>query len=504
MPQTYFIVPTAAGEAKMANAQALGLPFVLTDMGVGDGNGALPVPDRNRTTLINERRRAALNTLAPDGANPGQYVAEQVIPENVGGWWIRELGLYDADGTLCFYGNCPESYKPQLAEGSGRTQVVRMVVMVTGGVTVELKVDPAVVLATRSYCDTAIEAAMQKLDHKQSVLVATTANLPALSGLLTVDGVVLAAGNRVLVKDQVAAKDNGIYVVAAGAWARAADADAALEVTPGMLVPVEQGAANGDSLWQLVTDAPIIVGTTALTFQLAAGKTGVIAGTFHSVTVNSRGLVTGGTNPTTLAGHGITDGLLRLTTGQPLPVADIGPLWHDDYNSIMTWQVFNANGATYTGYASVLVGSLLADTQPTPRLGYVKSGSNNLSRATYAALRGWAMHNGIMVAEGVWAAGTIAVKDNVDGTTFTAYDVRGEFSRFWSDGRGVNLGRGFGTWEADDNKQHTHGGIPSSTASAAPNATGPNGITGYDGFTGVNGGTEARPRSVALAASIKY
>ena len=115
MPQTYFIIPTAAGEAKMANAQALGQPFLLTEMGVGDGNGALPVPDRNRTTLVNERRRAPINTLAPDAANPGQYLAEQIIPENVGGWWIRELGLYDADGTLCFIGNCPETYKPQLA-----------------------------------------------------------------------------------------------------------------------------------------------------------------------------------------------------------------------------------------------------------------------------------------------------------------------------------------------------------------------------------------------------
>lgn len=266
MPQTYFIVPTAAGEAKMANAQALGLPFVLTDMGVGDGNGALPVPDRNRTTLLNERRRAALNTLAPDGGNPGQYVAEQVIPENVGGWWIRELGLYDADGTLCFYGNCPESYKPQLAEGSGRTQVVRMVVMVTGSVTVELKVDPSIVLATRAYCDTAIEAAMQKLDNKQSVVAASTANLAALSGLLTVDGVTLAAGNRVLVKNQAAAKDNGIYVAAAGAWPRAADADSNDEVTPGLVVYVERGTAQADTIWKLTTDTPIVVGTTALTF----------------------------------------------------------------------------------------------------------------------------------------------------------------------------------------------------------------------------------------------
>lgn len=307
MPQTFYVVPTAAGDAKQANANALGLPRRFTQMAVGDGNGALPVPDRNRTALVNERRRAPLNALTPDAANPGQYIAEQVIPENTGGWWIRELGLYDEDGTLCYYGNCPETYKPQLAEGSGRTQVVRMVIVVSGAATVEIKIDPSIVLATREYCDRAITAAMEKLDSKQSVRVATVGNLAALSGLLTVDGVVLAAGDRVLVKDQATGKDNGIYTAAAGAWARAADADAALEVTPGMLVPVEQGTVNADSLWQLATDGTITLGTTALLFEMAAGKSGVTAGTYRSVTVDSRGRVVGGTNPTTLAGFGITD-----------------------------------------------------------------------------------------------------------------------------------------------------------------------------------------------------
>ncbi|TXD78332.1 phage tail protein, partial [Ralstonia pseudosolanacearum] len=320
MPQTFFIVPTAAGEAKDTNAKALGQARKYTHIGVGDGGGALPTPDRDRAALVNERYRAQINAIWQDQANPGQFVAELVIPETVGGWWIRELGLIDADGTLCYYGNCPETYKPQLAEGSGRTQSVRMVVLSASGAAVELKIDPAIVLATRQYVDTTIAAELAKLDGKPSVRIATTANLAALSGLLTVDGVTLAAGDRVLVKDQNAGKDNGIYVAAAGAWARAADADAALEVTPGMLVPVETGAANGDSLWQLATDAPITIGTTALAFELVSGKTGVAAGTYRSITVNSRGQVTGGTNPTTLAGYGITD---AVTAAQGL-AAGIG------------------------------------------------------------------------------------------------------------------------------------------------------------------------------------
>lgn len=130
-----------------------------------------------------------------------------------------------------------------------------------------------------------------------------------------------------------------------------------------------------------------------------------------------------------------------FSAGQALPATDIGPIWHDDYNDWMTWQTFNQNGANYTGYASRSIGSLLLDTQPTPRAGYIKSGVQNLSRVTYAALRAWAIHHGLMVAPGMWAAGSVQFADNADGTTFRIYDVRGEFLRAWDDGRGVDAGR---------------------------------------------------------------
>lgn len=151
--QIYFTTLTAVGEAKDAKAKALGTALKFTAMAVGDGNGALPVPDRTRTALVREVRRAAINTLKQDPQNPGQLIAEQVIPEDEGGWWIRELGLYDADGDLFAIGNCPETYKPVLAQGSGRTQVVRMVLVMTSAESVQLKIDPSVVLATRQYVD---------------------------------------------------------------------------------------------------------------------------------------------------------------------------------------------------------------------------------------------------------------------------------------------------------------------------------------------------------------
>jgi phage-related tail fiber protein len=317
MAQTYFVLLTAAGEAKIANAAALGTTVNLTALAVGDGNGNTPTPDRLQTALVHEVRRAPINTLSIDPNNASQLIAEQVIPEDVGGWWIREIGLYDDAGVLCAVANCPPTYKPLLAEGSGRTQVVRMVLIVSSTQAVTLKIDPAIVLATRDYCDRSIDTAISKLDMKQSVRAATKAAI-ALNGLQTVDGVVLAAGDRVLVKDQAAGKDNGIYIAAAGAWTRAADADAALEVTPGMLMPVEEGATNGDSVFQLVTDGAIVIGTTSLAFEMAAGRTGVTTGTYSSVTVDARGRVTGGTNPQpteAVAGPAIVATQAEVNTG---------------------------------------------------------------------------------------------------------------------------------------------------------------------------------------------
>ncbi|MDR3429688.1 phage tail protein [Silvimonas sp.] len=173
MSAPYFAILTAIGEAKLANATALGIPLQLSHLAVGDGNGATPQPDRFQTKLVNEKRRAPLNSLSLDPQNPSQIITEQVIPEEVGGWWIRELGLYDKDGNLCAVANCAPSYKPQLAEGSGRVQVIRMVLIVTSTAAVELKIDPSVVLATRKYVDSQDAAHAAAADpHPQYIIFA--------------------------------------------------------------------------------------------------------------------------------------------------------------------------------------------------------------------------------------------------------------------------------------------------------------------------------------------
>lgn len=265
MSQTYYAILTAIGEAKLANAAALNTTLKIAKMAVGDGGGAVPTPTRSQTALVGEWYRAGLNTLSVDPSNSSQIIAELVIPEATGGNWIREMGLYDSDGNLIAVANTPPSYKPQLAEGSGRTQVLRMILIVSSTTAVELKIDPSVILATRQYVDDAITVAVNRLDNKQSVRVATTGSI-TLSGTQTLDGVAVAAGDRVLVKDQETGAANGIYIAATGNWARAADADVSTEVTPGLLVAVEEGSANANTLWQLITDAPIALGSTPLQF----------------------------------------------------------------------------------------------------------------------------------------------------------------------------------------------------------------------------------------------
>jgi len=143
-------------------------------------------------------------------------------------------------------------------------------------------------------------------DYKKSVRCATTVSI-GLSGLQTIDDVTLVAGDRVLVKNQDTASQNWIYVAAAGAWARAQDANESTECTPGHLVPVQAGTKNAGTVWQLVNTTVPVLGTTDLAFERLLGRSGVAAGDYTRVKVNKYGQVEEGSNPTTLSGNGISD-----------------------------------------------------------------------------------------------------------------------------------------------------------------------------------------------------
>lgn len=206
-----------------------------------------------------------------------------------------------------------------------------------------------------------------------------------------------------------------------------------------------------------------------------------------------------------------------LATGATLPTEDIGPIWHTDYASIMTWQKFDANGAAYEGYASAEIGMPVLDGRSTPRTGYLKRNGASLSKTTHAALWGWAQHNGRVVTLGSWAAGAFVFADNGDGT-FKVPDNRAEFERAWDDGRGIDSGRTFGSSQLDAFQGHKHNQRVSATSgTTAGEFTRGVGTsddragltdTGVPKTDGANGtprtAAETRSRNVALLACIKF
>ena len=166
-------VITTAGAAKLAAATAPGGRKVnITTMAVGDGGGKLPVPDAGQTGLIHEVWRHALNKISQDKRNSNYIIAELVIPPEVGGFWMRELGLYDDAGTLIAVANMAESYKPALAEGSGRSQTCRMVIIVSSVTSVALTIDTTTVMATQDYVDDKIAEHEQSRRHPDASLTA--------------------------------------------------------------------------------------------------------------------------------------------------------------------------------------------------------------------------------------------------------------------------------------------------------------------------------------------
>lgn len=171
MSKKFKTIITTAGAEKLAAATVPGGKKVnLTAMAVGDGGGTLPEPDAGQTKLINEVWRHALNKVSQDNKNKNYIVAELVVPPDVGGFWMRELGLYDDAGTLIAVANMAESYKPKLAEGSGRAQTCRMVIIVSNVDSVALSIDATTVMATQDYVDDKIAEHEKSRNHPDATL----------------------------------------------------------------------------------------------------------------------------------------------------------------------------------------------------------------------------------------------------------------------------------------------------------------------------------------------
>lgn len=188
MTQKYFAIPTAAGEAAIANAQLTGKALKYTHMSVGDGGGdnaPVPTPNRDQKALIGERHRVQINRLFRDPTNSALLIIEAVLPSDIGGWWIRELAIWDEAGQLAIIANCAPSFKPLLSEGAARDQVLRIALVVSGQVPIELKIDPAVVLATRGYVDEGLDKKLDKTATAVAAAKLATARTISVTGDLT-------------------------------------------------------------------------------------------------------------------------------------------------------------------------------------------------------------------------------------------------------------------------------------------------------------------------------
>ncbi|RON79509.1 phage tail protein [Pseudomonas fluorescens] len=394
----YYTLLTNAGIAYETACKAAGVPIKLTQISVGDGGGSVYNPAATATALKREVWRGPLNALFQDEKNPSWLLAEVTIPPDVGGWYVREAGLWTDTGILYAIVKYPESFKPVLAtSGSGKEFYIRSIFETSNASLVTLLIDDTVVKATRAWVMSYLAEELGKLDGKQSVRVAASSNI-VLSGAQQIDGVAVVAGDRVLLPNQTLAKDNGLWIVANGDWVRATDANSSAKVTPGLTVMVEEGTANGDSLWHLTTNAPITLGTTALTFKMLAGRTGIAAGTYKSLTVDEYGRATAGANPETLAGFGIKDSYTKAEVEALIAKASALP-----------------------------VGSIVAFPVDAPPPGFLELDNSVKSSATYPDLS-------------AYLGGKFNKGDEGVGN-FRLPEARGEFLRGWDHGRGVDAGR---------------------------------------------------------------
>ena len=402
----YYTLLTNAGIAYETACKAAGVPIKLTQISVGDGDDAVYNPAATATALKREVWRGPLNALFQDEKNPSWLLAEVTIPPDVGGWYVREAGLWTDTGILYAIVKYPESFKPVLAtSGSGKEFYIRSIFETSNASLVTLLIDDTVVKATRAWVMSYLAEELGKLDGKQSVRVAATGNV-VLNGAQQIDGVAVIAGDRVLLPNQTLAKDNGLWVVANGDWLRANDANVSAKVTPGLTVMVEEGTANGDSLWNLTTNAPITLGTTALTFKMLAGRTGIAAGSYKSLTVDEYGRATAGANPDTLAGFGIKDSYTKAEVE-----------------------------ALIAKVSALPVGSIVAFPVDTPPPGFLELDNSVKSSATYPDLSAY--------------LGGKFNKGNEGVGNFRLPEARGEFLRGWDHGRGIDAGRAAGSSQLD-------------------------------------------------------
>lgn len=457
----FFTILTNIGQAKIANAVALGQQIQVTEMALGDGNGNPTNPVQTQTGLVRQVYRAQLNQLSTDPSNPNYVIAELVVPSDVGGWTVREVGLYDVDGQLLAVGNFPETYKPQLAEGASRDLVVRVIIEVSNASVVQLKIDPAIVLASRQWVVSQFLLRSKVAGGLAGQVLTKNTNAdedfkwvnPSAAVNVIVDvkpeRQTLAAAQTVVNFALIAATGIAVYVEGV------------------RLIETIDYTVTGAAQITLASSYP--AGSIIHAYQNEALDG--IAGASEAV----RGLIK--LAPAGAPSTNNTDAITPATLAAALASLGI--------------QVSPPGQ----------VGAFARTTAPT---GWLKANGAAVSRTTY---------NALFAAIGT----TFGVGDG--SSTFNLPDLRGEFVRGLDDGRGVDAGRLIGTAQTHMIDSHDHrypvsvqtGALTDFVAASGLNpvvsldtgSSADNGFARYTDAATKTGGTETRPRNVALLYCIK-
>ena len=274
MSSGFYALVTKTGREKIAAHLAGGEPLHLTEMCVGDGNGAYCTPDEASRQLVRECWRGAVFSVTTDADDPHIVSVEAVIDARSGGFTIREAGVCDADGTLIAVGNFPDTMKLTEASGVPSEVVIRMSFVVASSDAAQILVRDSA-LASRDWVDARIRDANTTHTGQITARLASTAPL-ALEGTPVIDGVQTFVGDVVLVKDQGDAVENGLYTVQNALWTRKRPFESHALIDHATLVSVAEGEQWRDTVWVLVTDGgQLRVGVAGLRFAWAGGINGI-------------------------------------------------------------------------------------------------------------------------------------------------------------------------------------------------------------------------------------
>lgn len=477
---------TTVGAAKIAAVLAGTGSIVLDNtakMAVGDGSGTLPTPNPAQTKLVNEVHRASINKASIDASDPKNIIAELVIPPETGGFWLREMALYDAAGTLLAVGNMAETYKPSLSEGAGRKMVIRMVIAVSEVSAVTITMDTSTVMATQDYVDTEIDKHAKSRNHPDATLTA--------KGFTQLNNATDSTS------ETQAATPKAVKTVMDAAKLKAPLNSPVLTGTP-----LATTAPPGTNTQQLATTAFVRAAIAAL-INSSPGTLDTLS-ELAAALGNDANFAT--TMLNALAGKQSLDATLTalaaLTTGANKLPYFTGPDTASQTDLTLVGRDIIGKGSiadvlTYLGLGD---GSALPVGVPVP-----------WPLATAPA--GWLKYNGAPFDKVAYPKLAAVYPSGV------LPDLRGEFIRGWDDGRGVDNSRSLLSGQASDNLAHTHrdntagpgggaGGTPAVGSTYAKTYLATGGYTENNGawtpgnnsglISTTSGGSESRPRNIAF------